>query len=111
MSNELGVESFIDEEESDLINSLFLDGVDSSDSILNSQKREGVEKELSGDGEKDADQSQDVKEPFEGMDDKEDAFEGVSDVGATEEKTVANEIEVVASEEKRVRVVEENEEK
>lgn len=110
MSNELGVESFIDEEESDLINSLFLDGVDSSDSILNSQKREGGEKELSGGGEKDAGQSQNVKDPFEGMDDKEDAFEGVSDVGATEEKTVVNEKEVVASEEKEVKVVE-NEEK
>ena len=110
MSNELGVESFIDEEESDLINSLFLDGVDSSDSILNSQKREGGEKELSGGGEKDAGQSQNVKDPFEGMDDKEDAFEGVSDVGATEEKTAVSEKEVVASEEKEVKVVE-NEEK
>lgn len=110
MSDELRVESFIDEEESDLINSLFLDGVDSSDSILNSQKREGGEKELSGGGEKDAGQSQNVKDPFEGMDDKEDAFEGVSDVGATEEKTVVNEKEVVASEEKDVKVVE-NEEK
>ena len=110
MSDELRVESFIDEEESDLINSLFLDGVDSSDSILNSQKREGGEKELSGGGEKDAGQSQNVKDPFEGMDDKEDAFEGVSDVGATEEKTVVNEKEVVASEEKEVKVVE-NEEK
>ena len=110
MSDELRVESFIDEEESDLINSLFLDGVDSSDSILNSQKREGGEKELSGGGEKDAGQSQNVKDPFEGMDDKEDAFEGVSDVGATEEKTAVNEKEVVASEEKEVKVVE-NEEK
>ena len=110
MSDELRVESFIDEEESDLINSLFLDGVDSSDSILNSQKREGGEKELSGGGEKDAGQSQNVKDPFEGMDDKEDAFEGVSDVGATEEKTVVNEKEVVASEEKEVKVAE-NEEK
>ena len=110
MSDEPRVESFIDEEESDLINSLFLDGVDSSDSILNSQKREGGEKELSGGGEKDAGQSQNVKDPFEGMDDKEDAFEGVSDVGATEEKTAVNEKEVVASEEKEVKVVE-NEEK
>ena len=110
MSDELRVESFIDEEESDLINSLFLDGVDSSDSILISQRREGGEKELSGGGEKDAGQSQNVKDPFEGMDDKEDAFEGVSDVGATEEKTAVNEKEVVASEEKEVKVVE-NEEK
>ena len=127
MSNELGVESFIDEEESDLINSLFLDGVDSSDSILNSQKREGdeeralggvSEKELSGVNEKEligvekeAGQSQDVKETFEGVDDKEDAFEGVSDVGATEEKAVANEKEVVVNEEEVVMVAEEKEEK
>ena len=127
MSDELRVESFIDEEESDLINSLFLDGVDSSDSILNSQKREGdeeralggvSEKELSGVNEKEligvekeAGQSQDVKETFEGVDDKEDAFEGVSDVGATEEKAVANEKEVVVNEEEVVMVAEEKEEK
>ena len=119
MSDELRVESFIDEEESDLINSLFLDGVDSSDSILNSQKREGDEeralggvneKELIG-VEKEAGQSQDVKETFEGVDDKEDAFEGVSDVGATEEKAVANEKEVVVNEEEVVMVAEEKEEK
>ena len=139
MSNELGVESFIDEEESDLINSLFLDGVDSSDSILNSQKREGgeecvlgsekelsgvcekelsgvcekelsgvCEEELSGVCEKEAGQSQDVKDAFVDMDDKEDAFEGVSDVGATEEKTVANEKETSVNEEEVVRVAEEN---